>query len=145
MSTVSSFYIVSVVLLKVLGQCIDESGNALPQAAVAYSNKRAEDVRTLVEVSHSLDRPGFEGTITFLIPVIMDAIFNKLAPKVFKPNIISLIQNEEFTFQEAVYRKDLDRIGQLVCIGSAFTGLMMASNFSCFPKSPREESNGSKT
>ena len=111
-----------------LGQCIDESPTDLPKAVLEYSNRRAEDIKTLVEVSHSLDRPGVEGAFTFLIPVIMDAIFNKLAPNLFKPNIVNMIQNEEFTFQEAVYRKDLDRMVQLACIGTAFTGLIMASN-----------------
>ena len=112
-----------------LGQCIDESPTDLPKAVLEYSNRRAEDIKTLVEVSHSLDRPGVEGAFTFLIPVIMDAIFNKLAPNVFNPNIVNMIQNEEFTFQEAVYRKDLDRLGQLACIGTAFTSLILASNF----------------
>ena len=81
-----------------------------------FSATRSPDIETLVKVSHSLDRPGAEGIVTFLIPIILDGIFSKLLPQVFAPNVISMLQNEEITFQEAAERKRLDRIGQVALL-----------------------------
>ncbi len=82
----------------------------------------------LVQTSRDLDRPGIQGVFFFLIPVILDGIFQKLAPQIFQPNIISLIQNEEYTFMEAVERKKKDRIGQLLLLGGFFYCLAVTSS-----------------
>lgn len=81
-----------------------------------------------MQTSRDLDRPGTLGVFYFLIPVILDGIFQKLAPQIFQPNIISLIQNEEYTFQEAVNRKQKDRIGQLLILGGFFYSLAFAGS-----------------
>jgi kynurenine 3-monooxygenase len=112
---------------QIFGECIDESPNSLTTAIRNFSERRAPDMEVLVQTSRDLDRAGTLGVFFFLIPVILDGIFQKLAPQIFKPNIISLIQNEEYTFQEAVQRKQLDRMGQLLIVGGvlysvAFTG-----------------------
>ena len=98
----------------------------LTQAIWRFSKLRTPDVETLVRISRDLDRPGLLGVIYFLIPVILDGIFQKLAPQVFQPNIISLIQNEEYTFQQAVHRKQQDMVGQLLIVGGILHGLVVA-------------------
>ena len=90
-----------------------------------FSAKRTPNIEKLVQISHSLDRPGVSGVFTFLIPVILDGIFHKLAPQLFAPNIIAMIQNEEVTFLEAAQRKRLDRVAQLAII----MGLLQAVHF----------------
>jgi kynurenine 3-monooxygenase len=91
----------------------------LTDAIFEFSNFRTPDIATLVRVSHGLDRPGIAGVVNFLIPIILDGIFQKLAPQIFAPNVISMIQKEEITFQQAVQRKRLDRLGQLCLLGTA--------------------------
>jgi hypothetical protein len=111
---------------QIFGKCIDESRGNLTEAILTFSNRRAPDIAVLVQTSRDLDRPGVLGVFYFLIPVILDGIFQKLASQIFKPNIISMIQNEEYTFIEAVQRKQLDRIGQLVLLGGFFNLLTTA-------------------
>jgi hypothetical protein len=101
----------------------------LTEAVLDFSNKRAPDIETLVRVSHNLDRPGLPGVFTFLVPIIMDAIFSKLAPRIFKPNVIAMLQDEEITFQEAAMRKRLDRIVQVAILGSGFTIFFSGAKF----------------
>ena len=100
----------------------------MTEAICLYSSRRAPDIETLIRVSHSLDRPGLPGVFTFLIPIILDAIFNKLAPEIFAPNIISMLQSEDITFQEAAARKRLDRFGQLFIIGGGIAGTVSIAN-----------------
>jgi kynurenine 3-monooxygenase len=89
----------------------------LTEAVLKFSKQRAPDIETLVRVSHNLDRPGAAGIFTFLIPIIMDGIFSKVLPQLFTPNVITMLQSEELTFQEVALRKRLDRIGQLAILG----------------------------
>lgn len=106
--------------VKLLGECLEESPDDWTSAIYSFSKQRTPEMTTLVETSHDLDRPGLPGVFFFLIPIILDGIFFKLAPQVFQPNIISLLQNEECTFQGAVRRKQLDRTGQLLILGTVF-------------------------
>lgn len=96
---------------------------------MTFSSQRAPDIATLVKVSHSLDRPGLAGIFSFLIPVILDGIFHKLAPQHFAPNVIAMIQSEDITFQQAVQRKRLDRAGQLAILGGFLSVLGFSSQF----------------
>lgn len=96
-----------------------DSGSEMEKLKLAvqdFSTLRSADIETLVRVSHSLDRPGLGGILTFLIPIILDGIFSNIFPQVFAPNVISMLQNEEVTFQEAVERKRWDRIGQIAIV-----------------------------
>jgi kynurenine 3-monooxygenase len=121
--------------VKLLSRCIDQqifgknnSGHVedsdviisdmemLKSAIRNFSTVRSADIETLVRVSYSLDRPGVEGILTFLIPIIFDGIFSKILPQVFAPNVISILQNEEVTFREAVERKRRDRMGQIAIV-----------------------------
>jgi 2-polyprenyl-6-methoxyphenol hydroxylase-like FAD-dependent oxidoreductase len=120
--------------VKVLSWCIDAArqqhknnhdDTAILKAAIQeFSVIRSPDIETLVKVSHSLDRPGVEGILTFLVPIILDGIFSKLMPQIFAPNVISMLQNEEITFQEAAERKRIDRAGQIVLLGAV--GFLLA-------------------
>ena len=101
----------------------------MTEAVLDFSNKRAPDIETLVRLSHNLDRPGLPGVITFLVPIIMDAIFSKLAPQIFKPNVIAMMQDEEITFQEAATRKRLDRVAQVAILGGGFTVFFSGAKF----------------
>ena len=127
--------------VKLLSQCIDErlveqqqqqqqdddsnDIKALELAIQDFSDIRAKDVETLVQVSHRLDRPGLAGIFTFLIPIVLDGIFSKLAPTIFAPNLISMLQNEEITFQQAVDRKRVDRIGQVGILLAVVIGVVV--------------------
>ena len=102
--------------VKLLAECIDKNQQDLYEAIGDFSDKRSPDIETLVRISHDLDRPGVAGVFSFLIPIILDGIFSKLAPDVFSPNIISLLQDEQLTFQDAATRKRTDRIGQVAIL-----------------------------
>jgi hypothetical protein len=99
----------------------------LEKAILQFSTQRAPEIATLVRVSHSLDRPGLAGIFSFLIPIILDGIFQKLAPQVFAPNVIAMIQSEDITFQQAAQRKRLDRVGQLAILGGSLLALVKGS------------------
>ena len=103
----------------------------MTEAIWKFSQRRTPDIAVLVQTSRDLDRPGVLGVFYFLIPVILDGIFQKLASQIFKPNIISMIQNEEYTFIEAVQRKQLDRIGQVVLL-SGFLYLVTTATSSAY-------------
>ena len=92
------------------------------EAVHEFSNRRAKDSETLVRISRDLDRPGVIGAITFIIPIILDSIFNKINPKLFAPNIISMLQRDDMTFNQVARRKRMDRAAQLTIIGSFLTG-----------------------
>ena len=104
--------------VKLFGECLDQTPDDWTKAIYSFSERRTVDMKTMVQTSHDLDQPGIGGVFAFLIPIIMDGIFFKLAPQVFQPNIISLMQNEEYTFQEAVQRKQRDRAGQVVILAT---------------------------
>jgi hypothetical protein len=56
---------------------------------------------------------GVEGAFAFLIPVIFDGISSKLAPSIFSPNVIAMLQREDTTFQKACNGKRIERTAQL--------------------------------
>lgn len=86
--------------------------------AHAFSAQQAPEAKALVRLSRELDRPGVLGAFTFIIPLIMDSIFFKVLPQVFAPNVIRVLQREDYTFQQVAARKRLDRLGQVFVLGS---------------------------
>jgi kynurenine 3-monooxygenase len=104
--------------VKLLAHCIVDHDDDLSKAIGDFSDRRSPDIETLVRISHDLDRPGLAGTFSFLIPIILDGIFSKVAPDVFAPNVISLLQDEELTFQDAARRKRSDRVGQIIVLST---------------------------
>lgn len=104
--------------VKILSTAIDSSNGDLTQAVQIFSDKRAGESKALVKISRELDRPGALGFITFILPIILDAIFHGIAPKIFAPNTISMLQKEGIGFQQVARRKRLDRLGQVAILGS---------------------------
>ncbi len=83
-----------------------------------FSKDRAEESKALVQISRKLDRPGLLGVFTFILPLVVDSIFHKLAPWFFSPNTIAMLQKSENTFCGLRRRKRLERVGQLATLGS---------------------------
>ena len=111
--------------VKILKECLDDVQDDIPKAVQEYSRRRARDAQTLVRISRELDRPGVLGTFTFLVPIILDGIFLKLFPKLFQPNVITMLQREDLTFQQVARRKRLDRIGQLSLLFGGMYGTIL--------------------
>ena len=65
-----------------------------------YSSLRAADTEAAVKLSQGLDG----GFLTFVLPLIVDGILNKLAPSIFSPNTIRSLQNPEKTFSQVKRR-----------------------------------------
>jgi kynurenine 3-monooxygenase len=114
--------------VKVLADVID-STDTLTEAVHEFSKRRANEAKSLVRISRDLDRPGKLGTVTFLIPIILDSIFSKLAPKIFAPNVISMLQRDDLTFEQVGARKRRDRILQLVIISVGLASVAGATKF----------------
>lgn len=101
-----------------------------PAAAIRqFSKQRSREAKTLVRVSRDLDRPGKLGFLTFLLPIILDGIFGRLAPRLFAPNIITMLQRDSLTFCQAARRKRIDRCAQVCILGGVggvlFTGVVL--------------------
>ena len=101
----------------------------LGHALQAFSRQRAPETETLVRVSRDLDRPGILGFVVFILPIIMDSIFGKLFPHVFKPNIITMLQKDSYTFRRAARRKRLDRLLQVCLLIAGFAAAGRAAKF----------------
>jgi hypothetical protein len=54
--------------------------------------------------------------ITFILPIILDAIFHKSFPSVFSPNVITMMQRDDLTFTEVARKKRIDRLGQIALL-----------------------------
>lgn len=89
----------------------DNRGKALQQ----YSKERSWDAKVLVEESWRAD----QGFIYFVLPAIMDRIFNKLAPWLFERSMFSLMAKAHMRIAHVRWRKRLDRVMQCTLIGSA--------------------------
>lgn len=84
-----------------------------------YSRRRAPEAKDLVELSRGFDRTGVASFFGFVLPLILDAVFNRAAPKVFAPNTIAFLQKEGVTFRYVRLRKALDRVMQGAVLGAA--------------------------
>ena len=93
----------------VLQKALDESGDDPKAAVQRYSELRSKDAEALVVLSHSLDG----GFLTFVGPLILDSMLNRLLPKIFSPNIIASLQNEKWSFAQIRARKRVDRAMQV--------------------------------
>lgn len=68
----------------------------IPMAMEKYSNLRASDTEAIVKMSERLDG----GFLSFVLPLIVDSILNKIAPFIFSPNTIRSLQNPDKTFSQ---------------------------------------------
>ncbi|EKX46622.1 hypothetical protein GUITHDRAFT_70296 [Guillardia theta CCMP2712] len=105
-----------------LSECLDkhESSAGMEGALSQFSSIRAGEAKALVQISRGFDRPGLKGFFSFILPIILDGIFNKLAPQVFGQNTISMLQQEGMTFQGVRDRKRRDRVLQVLVLGTIF-------------------------
>ena len=85
----------------------------------AFSKTRARDCKAVVTLSKAGDRPGRIGRYSYLVPLIMDAMFNKALPSVFTPPIPGLIHNEKFRFHQVAMRKRWERLAQVSILSLA--------------------------
>jgi len=76
-----------------------------------------------VKLSRDLDHPGTLGALRFIVPLLVDSIFHKLAPWLFAPNTLAMFQEEGVTFAGIRRRKRIDRVGQCAILGGAVCGL----------------------
>ena len=109
--------------VKILGDILDEYENDLTASVLEFSRRRSGEARALVRISRDLDRPGKLGFVTFILPLILDSIFNGMMPRIFQPNIIAMLQREEYTFQQVGRRKRFDRMGQIGLIVAGLSGM----------------------
>lgn len=95
----------------ILKAALDETSN-LSDGLKRYSDLRAKDAEALVVLSRTLDG----GFFSFVLPLIIDSIFNKLLPSVFSPNIISNFMNERLSFAQIRTMKRKERVAQSAII-----------------------------
>jgi len=105
--------------VRVLIDTLDEADGDTSVALPNYTKKRKDDAKALVELSRSFDG----GFMTFVLPLIVDSIFNKIAPWLFMPNTIQMLQREEWSFSAIAKRKWLDRFMQGAVIASVFSAV----------------------
>jgi hypothetical protein len=115
-------------IVQVLADVIDQT-DSLSEAVHRYSRVRAIEAKKLVTISRELDRPGGLGLLTFILPIILDAIFHKSFPKVFSPNVITMLQRDDLTFKQVARKKRLDRLGQVGILFGVFYGLGAGAKF----------------
>ena len=94
----------------------------LPIALKVYSSTRAKDTEALVKISRRLDG----GFLTFVLPLILDSLFHKIAPSIFGTNTISMIQNENMSFSQVRLKKRRDRLLQIISISFLLFGTYRA-------------------
>ena len=101
--------------VRILIDALDDADGDTAVALPKYSKNRAKDAEALVTLSRSFDG----GFLTFVLPLIVDSIFNKIAPWLFMPNTIQMLQKEDWSFKDIQRRKWLDRFMQGAVISSA--------------------------
>jgi kynurenine 3-monooxygenase len=112
--------------VRILGDILDQTHD-LNEAVQEFSKARAKDSKALVTLSRAGDRPGRIGFLSFLIPIMMDAFFNKLAPKLFEVPVPGLIHNDKYTFHQVAVRKRWERLVQVSVLSVSFTLLVRAT------------------
>ena len=99
----------------------NEEENIVPKALQLFSNRRSGDSEALVMMSRNMDRPGKMFFITFVLPIILDGMFHKIAPKIFGPNMFGMFQRQDIGFKQIQRKKRLDRTLQVAIIASVLT------------------------
>lgn len=113
--------------VQVLSDVLDETSHDTSRAVELFTHKRAGESEALVKLSRELDRPGKLGFLTFILPLIFDSIFHKIAPKVFAPNTIAMLQKKGVDFRGVRRRKRFDRIGQVAILTSILSSMALTA------------------
>lgn len=111
----------------ILSDILDETNDDLTAAVHTYSKWQAPQAKALVKMSRALDRPGTAGFVSFVLPIILDSIFHKQFPKLFKPNVIAMLQQPAYSFRQVARRKRFDRLAQVGIIGGVLYGAAWAT------------------
>ena len=106
----------------ILNECLTSTNDAIEDAVKKFSERRGKDAVSLVDVSRTLDG----GFLTFVLPLIVDNIFHKLLPQVFRPNTIRLLQDETVRFSAIAGIKRRDRLLQFTCITSVIGAIVFS-------------------
>lgn len=106
---------------------LEKNINKAPQE---FTKQRAADSRALVKISRGMDRPGKIGTMRFVLPLILDSMFNKLAPKIFGPSMFGMFQKQGVSFTQIQRKKRLDRLMQSVVIATILSSIGMGLGYS---------------
>ncbi|KAL7507468.1 hypothetical protein ACHAXN_004649 [Cyclotella atomus] len=106
--------------VSILSDALDSTTD-LSDAVEQFSRQRAADSKALVTLSRGMDRPGKLGTIRFILPLILDSMFHKMAPRLFDPSMFGMFQIEGIGFREIQWRKRRDRVLQALVIGTGLS------------------------
>jgi len=111
-----------------LNEALEETGDDWSRALPRYSAKRAADARALVDMSRGFDEDPSTlwGFMNFVFPLILDTYLNRLAPFLFAPNSIRMLQDDRLTFGYVQRRKRLDRLIQAGALCSVVAFLRFA-------------------
>jgi hypothetical protein len=109
-----------------LGDILDKNED-LKKAIEEFSRVRAKDSKALVTLCRAGDRPGRIGFLSYLIPIIMDGFFSKVAPAIFEPPMPALLHNDQYSFHQAAVRKRLDRLVQVSMISASVVLLVRST------------------
>lgn len=110
----------------VLDECLEAARDDLAAALPLYSARRGEQAMALVSMQRGLDRPGVGAFVFFILPIILDSIFNRAFPALFKPALQTCMQQAGTEFTEIRTRKWIDRAMQTAVIGGVFAGVFSA-------------------
>lgn len=100
------------------------------QAPPEFTKQRAADSKALVTISRNMDRPGKIGTMRFVLPLILDSMFNKFMPSVFGPSIFGMFQKQGISFKRIQRKKRLDRLMQSIVIFTVASSIGMGLGYS---------------
>ena len=101
----------------VLNKALENSNDDIGKAVALYSKMRAKDAEALVHMSKRLDG----GFFVFILPLILDSLFNRALPFLFSTNTISFLQNEKVRFRDIRLKKRIDRVMQFLVIGGTLS------------------------
>eukprot|EP00970_Alexandrium_tamarense_P011122 scaffold2361_cov203-Alexandrium_tamarense.AAC.36 len=100
----------NVMILSDILNSTPDLSRSLNAAVEQFTKERSADSQALVTLSRGMDRPGKLGTVRFVLPLVLDSIFNKMAPK-----------KEGIGFRQIQRKKRLDRAMQSAVILSGLT------------------------
>ena len=88
-----------------------------------------EDLVITLKLNISFSHAGLLGFVTFILPIILDAIFHKTFPSVFSPNVITMLQRDDLSFTQVARKKRFDRLGQVALLFGGGYGIARATRF----------------
>jgi 2-polyprenyl-6-methoxyphenol hydroxylase-like FAD-dependent oxidoreductase len=118
------------ILSSILESIPDLSDKNIYQVPPEFTKKRAADSRALVTMSRGMDRPGKIGTIRFVLPLILDSMFNKFMPQVFGPTMFGMFQRQGVTFEQIQRKKRVDRFMQSIVIATVLSSIGIGLGYS---------------